>query len=51
MLHVRAQPRAFENDMSAHRRNMQSLRGRVTSVCLRSWAVLAEETPPPEHLY
>ena len=47
MLHVRAQPRAF----AAHRRNMPSLRGRVTSVCLRSWAVLAEETPPPEHLY
>ena len=35
MLHVRAQPWAFEKNMSAHRRNMPSLRGRVTSVCLR----------------
>jgi hypothetical protein len=26
MLHVGAQPRTFEKDMSAHRRNMPSLR-------------------------
>ena len=37
MLHVRAQPWAFEKDMSAHRRNMQNPPRRVTSVCLRRW--------------
>ena len=37
MLHVRAQPWAFEKDMSAHRRNMQKPPRRVTSVCWRRW--------------
>jgi hypothetical protein len=37
MLHVRAQPRAFEKDMAAHRREYVKLVRPVTSVCLRSW--------------
>ena len=36
MLHVRAQPWAFEKDMPAHRREYAELARRVTSVCLRS---------------
>jgi len=37
MLYVRAQPRTFEKDMSAHSREYAKLMRRVTSVCLRSW--------------
>ena len=37
MLYVRAQPRTFEKDMSAHSREYAKLVRRVTSVCLRSW--------------
>jgi hypothetical protein len=32
MLHVRAQPRAFEKDVSAHRRKYAKLVRQVTSV-------------------
>jgi hypothetical protein len=37
MLHIRAQPRAFEKDMAAHSREYAKLVRPVTSVCLRSW--------------
>jgi hypothetical protein len=37
MLHVRAQPWAFEKDMSAHCRDYAEPPRRVTSVCLPSW--------------
>lgn len=43
MLHVGAQPRAFEKDMSAHTREYAELAWRVTSVWLRSWKVPAGE--------
>jgi len=36
MLHVGAQPRAFEKDMSTHLRDMRRRSLAVTSVCLRS---------------
>ena len=36
MLHIRAQPWAFEKDMPAHRREYAELARPVTSVCLRS---------------
>jgi hypothetical protein len=39
MLYVRAQPWAFEKDMSAHRREYAEPARRVTSGCLRSWGV------------
>ena len=37
MLHIRAQPRAFEKDVSAHSCEYAKLVRPVTSVCLRSW--------------
>ena len=37
---LRAQPRAFENYMPAHRREYAELARRVTSVCLRSWGLV-----------
>ena len=43
MLHVRAQPWAFEKNMPAHKRKYAELARRVTSVCLRSWRVPAGE--------
>ena len=43
MLHVGAQPRAFEKDMPAHTREYAELAWRVTSVWLRSWKVPAGE--------
>jgi hypothetical protein len=51
MLHVRAQPRAFEKDMPAHERKYAELARPVTSVWLRSWTVPAGEKcrrPPGE---
>ena len=35
MLHIRAQLRAFEKDVAAHRREYAELARQVTSVCLR----------------
>ena len=45
MLHVRAQPWAFEKDMPAHRREYAELARRVTSVCLRSWGCPGRKFP------
>jgi hypothetical protein len=39
MLHVRAQPRAFEKDVAAHSREYAKPVRPVTSVCLRSWGL------------
>jgi hypothetical protein len=43
MLYIRAQLRAFEKDVPAHRREYAELARRVTSVCLRRWRVPAGE--------
>jgi hypothetical protein len=47
MLHVRAQQRAFEKDMSAHGWEYAELARRVTSVCLRSWGPKSTQFAPP----
>ena len=42
MLHIRAQPGAFEKDMSAHGHEYAKLVRPVTSVCLRSLREVAQ---------